>query len=186
MLISVEFKDGVADLKVVSAEDSEFKEFPHFMQSLLSTKLGSDDITKIFELLKAAFTEDVLGKDNAEDNGCIGDTIKNFFEKFSNEKIYDSISNFADKVKKPENISTNNKKVPMSHTLEKLYKEYDAAKAEYSEYRTLHNILLDIAGEPDISDTDIEILNEKIKLCKMKRDAVGRAYKELLAFIKSI
>lgn len=186
MIISVEFKDGVAELKVVSAEDSELKEFPHFIQALLSTKLGSDDITKIFELLKAAFTEDVLGKDNAEDNGCIDDTIKNFFEKFNNEKIYDSISNFANKVKKPENISTKNKKVPMSHTLEKLYKEYDAAKAEYSEYRTLHNILLDIAGEPDISDTDIEILNEKIKMCKMKRDAVGRAYKALIAFIESI
>ena len=186
MIISVEFKNGVVEVEVVSGmKDSELKELPHFAQALLSTKWYSDDITKIFELVKA-FTEDVLGKDDAEDNGCIDDNNKNFLKDFNNKKLYDSNVNFADKVKKPKNISTNNKKVPMSHTLEKLYKEYDAAKAEYSEYRTLHNILLDIAGEPDISDTDIEILNEKIKMCKMKRDAVGRAYKALIAFIESI
>ena len=145
----------------------------------------SDDITRIFELLRA-FTKDVNGKDDAEDNGCIADNNKSFLKNFNNKKLYKSISNFADNVTKPENISTNNKKVPMSHTLEKLYKEYDAAKAEYSEYRTLHSILLDIAGEPDISDADIETLNEKIKICKMKKDAVGRAYKALITFIESI
>ena len=125
MIISVEFKDGVAELKVVSAEYSELKEFPHFIQALLSKKLGSDDITKIFELLKDAFIEDVLGKDDTEDNGCIDDNNKNFLKDFNNETLYDSNVNFADKIKKPENISTNNKKVPMSYTLEKLYKEYD-------------------------------------------------------------
>lgn len=182
MIISVEFKNGVAEVKVVSAEDAELKELPHFAQALLSTKWCSDDITRIFELLRA-FTKDVIGKDDAEDNGCIANNNKSFLK---NEKFYKSISNFADNVTKPENISTNNKKVPMSHTLEKLYKEYDAAKAEYSEYRTLHSILLDIAGEPDISDADIETLNEKIKICKMKKDAVGRAYKALITFIESI
>ena len=185
MIISVEFKNGLAEVNVVSAEDSELKELPHFAQALLSTKLDSDGITKIFELLKS-FTEDVLGKDDAEDNGYITDNNKNFLKEFNNEKFYDSNVNFADKVNKPKNISTSNKKAPVSVTLEKLYKEYDAAKAEYSEYRTLHNILLDIAGEPDISDTDIEILNAKIKMCKMKRDAVGSAYKALFAFIESI
>ena len=186
MIYGLEFKDGMAEVKVVSAEDSELKELPRFAQDLISTKFSSDGITKLFKWFEDAFNEAILGKYNAEDNGCVDDNNKNFLKDFNNETFYDSNVNFADKVKKPENISTNNKKVPMSHTLEKLYKEYDAAKAEYSEYRTLHNILLDIAGEPDISDTDIEILNEKIKLCKMKRDAVGRAYKELLAFIKSI
>lgn len=185
MIISVEFKNGLAEVNVVSAEDSELKEFPHFAQALLSTKLDSDGITKIFELLKS-FTEDVLGKDDAEDNGCITDNNKNFLKEFNNEKLYDSNVNFADKVNKPKNISTSNKKAPVSVTLEKLYKEYDAAKAEYSEYRTLHGILLDIAGEPNISDADIEILNAKIKMCKMKRDAVDRAYKALFAFIESI
>lgn len=186
MIIGVEFKNGVAEVKIVSAEDSELKELPRFARDLISTKLSSDGITKMFKLLEAAFTEDVLGKYNAEDNGCVDDNNKNFLKDFNNETLYDSNVNFADKIKKPENISTNNKKVPMSYTLEKLYKEYDAAKAEYSEYRTLHNILLDIAGEPDISDADIETLNEKIKICKMKKDAVGRAYKALITFIESI
>lgn len=186
MIIGVEFKDGMAELKVVSAEDSELKELPRFAQDLISTKLSSDGITKMFKLLEAAFTEDVLGKYSADDNGCIDDNNKNFLKDFNNEKFYDSNVNFADKVKKPKNINTSNKNVPMSHTLEKLYKEYDAAKAEYSEYRTLHNILLDIAGDPDISDTDIETLNAKIKMCKMKRDTVGRAYKALIAFIETI
>lgn len=140
MIYGLEFKDGMAEVKVVSAEDSELKELPRFAQDLISTKFSSDGITKLFKCFEDVFNEGILGK----------------------------------------------YKVPMSHTLEKLYKEYDAAKAEYSEYRTLHNILLDIAEEPDISDTDIEILNEKIKICKMKRDAVGRAYKALIAFIESI
>lgn len=176
MIISVEFKNGIAEIKVISAlKDSELKELPHFVQALLSTKFIS--------------IEDVLGelgKDDTEDTGYITDNNKNSLKGFNNEKLYGSNVNFADKVKKPENISTSNKKVPMSVTLEKLYKEYAAAKAEYSEYRTLHNILLDIAGEPDISDADIETLNAKIKMCKMKRDAVGRAYKALIAFIESI
>lgn len=186
MIIGLEFKNGVAEVKIVSAEDSELKELPRFAQDLISTKFSSDGITKMFKLLEAAFAEDVLGKDDAEDNCCIDDNNKNFLKDFDNEKLYDSNVNFADKVKKPANISTSNKKVPMSVTLKKLFERYDTAKAEYSEYKTLHGILLDIAGEPDISDADIEILNEKIKLCKMKRDAAGRAYKELLAFIKSI
>lgn len=186
MIISVEFKDGVAELKVVSAEYSELKEFPHFIQALLSTKLGSDDITKIFELLKAAFTEDVLGKDNAEDNGCVDDNNKNFLKDFNNETLYDSNVNFADKIKKPENISTNNKKVPMSYTLEKLYKEYDAAKAEYSEYRTLHNILLDIAEDPDISDTDMALIDAKIKICEEKISDLKAVYEKLMKVISEV
>lgn len=186
MIISVEFKNGVAEVEVVSGmKDSELKELPHFAQALLSTKVISDDITKRFELFKA-FTEDVLGKDDTKDTGYITDNNKNSLNDFNNEKAYDSNVNFANKAEKSKNISTNNKKVSMAHTLEKLYKEYDAAKAEYSEYRTLHNILLDIAGEPDISDADIETLNAKIKMCKMKRDAVGRAYKALFAFIENI
>ena len=191
MIISVEFKNGVAEVKVVSAEDTELKELPHFAQALLST-CGIDIIRPAINEKLKMFIQTILNtpadivetiEDDAEDNGCIANNNKSFLK---NEKFYKSISNFADNVTKPENISTNNKKVPMSHTLEKLYKEYDAAKAEYSEYRTLHSILLDIAGEPDISDADIETLNEKIKICKMKKDAVGRAYKALITFIESI
>lgn len=186
MIISVEFKNGVAEVKVISPmKDSELKELPHFAQAILSTKWYSDDITKIFELVKA-FTKDVLGKDDAEDNGCIDDNNEDFLKDFNNKKPYDSNVNFDDKVKKPKNINISNKNVPTSNTLEKLYKEYEATNAEYSDYRTLHGILLDIAGESNISDTDIEILNEKIKMYKMKRDAAGRAYKELIAFIESI
>ena len=54
------------------------------------------------------------------DDGCINDNNKNFLKDFNNEKLYDSNVNFADKVNKPKNISTSNKKAPMRHTLEKL------------------------------------------------------------------
>lgn len=186
MIISVEFKNGVAEVKVISPmKDSELKELPHFAQAILSTKWYSDDITKIFELVKA-FTKDVLGKDDAEDNGCIDDNNEDFLKDFNNKKLYDSNVNFADKVKKPKNISTNNKKVPMSHTLEKLYKEYDAAKAEYSEYRTLHNILLDIAEDPDISDNDMALIDAKIKICEEKISGLKAVYEKLMKVISEV
>ena len=185
MIISVEFKNGLAEVNVVSAEDSELKEFPHFAQALLSTKLDSDGITKIFELVKA-FTKDVLGKDDAEDNGCIDDNNEDFLKDFNNEKLYDSNVNFADKVNKPKNISTSNKKAPVSVTLEKLYKEYDAAKAEYSEYRTLHNILLDIAEDPDISDNDMALIDAKIKICEEKISGLKAVYEKLMKVISEV
>lgn len=197
MIIGVEFKDGMAELKVVSAEDSELKELPRFAQDLISTKLSSDGITKMFKLLEAAFTEDVLGKYNADDNGCIDDNNKNFLKDFNNEKFYDSNVNFADKVKKPKNINTSNKNVPMSHTLEKIYKEhtdtiislyeeYKNAKRLYKKYLQMLSILKDIRADEYISDNDRALIDAKIKVYEGKASGLNAAYEKLMKAISEV
>lgn len=195
MIISAEFKNGVAEVKIVSAEDSEFKELQRFAQDLLSTKLSSDDIPKLFELIKA-FTEDVLGKDDTEDNGYITDNHKNVLEDSNNEKAYDSISNFADKVKKAENINTSNKKVPMNR-LEKLYKEYidtiislyeeyKNAKRRYKKYLQMLSILKDIRADEYIGDNDRALIDAKIKVYEGKISGLKAAYEKLMKAISEV
>ena len=185
----MEFKNSVTN-------SSELKELPHFTQALLSTKWYTD-IAKIFELLKDAFIEDVLGKDDTEDNGCIDDNNKNFLKDFNNEKFYDSNVNFADKVKKPENISTSNKKVPMSHTLEKLYKEYTDtiislyeeyknAKRLYKKYLQMLSILKDIRADEYISDNDRALIDAKIKVYEGKASGLNAAYEKLMKAISEV
>lgn len=185
----MEFKNSVTN-------SSELKELPHFTQALLSTKWYTD-IAKIFELLKDAFIEDVLGKDDTEDNGCIDDNNKNFLKDFNNEKFYDSNVNFADKVKKPENISTSNKNVPMSHTLEKLYKEYtDTIISLYEEYKNakrlykkhlqMLSILKDIRADEYISDNDRALIDAKIKVYEGKASGLNAAYEKLMKAISEV
>ena len=174
----MEFKNGVTN-------SSELKELPHFTQALLSTKWYTD-ITKIFELLKDAFIEDVLGKDDTEDNGCIDDNNKNFLKDFNNEKFYDSNVNFADKVKKPKNINTSNKNVPMSHTLEKLYKEYKNAKRLYKKHLQMLSILKDIRADEYISDNDRALIDAKIKVYEGKASGLNAAYEKLMKAISEV
>lgn len=169
MIISVEFKNGIAEVEVVSGmKDSELKELPHFAQALLSTKVISDDITKRFELLKA-FTEDVLGKDDTEDIGYITDNNKN-----------------ALKVEKSKNISTNNKKVPMAHTLEKLYKEYENEKLRYNKCSQMLSILKDIRADEYISDNDRALIDAKIKVYEGKISGLKAAYEKLMKAISEV
>lgn len=175
MIISVEFKNGVAEVKVISPmKDSELKELPHFAQAILSTKWYSDDITKIFELVKA-FTKDVLGKDDAEDNGCIDDNNAYYKNDIDTKNIIDTDTQTV--LENKHNIVD---------TIISLYKECENAKRRYKKYSQMLSILKDIRADEYISCDDRVLIDVKIKVCEEKTDCLRTAYEKLMKAISEV
>lgn len=160
MVVKVNFENGITVINIVSMDTSERDAL---IQAALSAKQllpSSNKMNAVLNLCMSATDED----------------ISNYKPEYPN----------LDNKKKVIQKYDDNDKLSISETLTKLFKDYDKAKAAYSEYRVLHNILLDILGDSDISDTDIDEINKKIQVCKSKKADVDHAYKVLMDFVRNI
>ena len=198
MVVKVNFENGIAVINIVSMDTSERDAL---IQAALSAKQllpSSNKMNAVLNLCMSA-TDDAYTLEyphnflnnfsNYKPEYPNLDTEKNVIQKYDdNDKLYNKRNtNDTEKLKKNATTGISNKQqLSISETLTKLFKDYDKAKAAYSEYRVLHNILLDILSDSDISDTDIDEINKKIQVCKSKKADVDHAYNSLMDFVRNI
>lgn len=186
MVVKVNFENGIVVISIGSMDTSERDALT---QTVLSSKQllpSSNKMNAVLNLCRSATDADISNYKPEYPNL---DNKKNVIQKYDdNDKLYNKINtNDAEKLKKNATTDISNKQqLSMSETLTKLFKDYDKAKAAYSEYRVLHNILLDILSDSDISDADIDEINKKIQVCKSKKADVDHAYKVLMDFVRNI
>lgn len=197
MVVKVNFENGIAVINIVSMDTSERDAL---IQAALSAKQllpSSNKMNAVLNLCMSATDAYTLEDPHNFLNNFSDykpeypnlDNKKKVIQKYDdNDKLYNKINtNDAEKLKKNATTGISNKQqLSISETLTKLFKDYDKAKAAYSEYSVLHNILLDILSDSDISDTDIDEINKKIQVCKSKKADVDHAYKVLMDFVRNI
>lgn len=191
MVVKVNFENGIAVISIVSMDTSERDAL---IQTVLSAKQFLPSSNKMnavdADILKNPYSftnnfsnykPEYSNLDNKNKKNVI-QKKKNIINKYDdNDKLYNK-RNTSDAT-----TDINNKQqLSMSETLTKLFKDYDKAKATYSEYKVLHNILLGILSDSNISDADIDEINKKIQVCKSKKADVDHAYKVLMDFVRNI
>lgn len=197
MVVKVNFENGIAVISIVSMDTSERDALTQAVLSAKQLLPSSNKMNAVLNLCMSATDADILEDSHNFLNNFSNhkpeypnlDTKKNVIQKYDdNDKLYNKRNtNDAEKLKKNATADISNKQqLSMSETLTKLFKDYDKAKATYSEYRTLHSILLDILGDSNISDADIDEINKKIQVCKSKKGDVDHAYKALMDFVRNI
>lgn len=197
MVVKVNFENGIAVINIVSMDTSEHDALTQAVLSAKQLLPSSNKMNAVLKLCRSATDADILKDPYSFMNNFSNykpeysnlDNKKKVIQKYDdNDKLYNKINtNDAEKLKKNATTDISNKQqLSMSETLTKLFKDYDKAKAAYSEYRVLHNILLDILSDSDISDADIDEINKRIQVCKSKKADVDHAYKVLMDFVRNI
>lgn len=171
MVVKVNFENGIAIISIVSMDTSERDALTQAVLSAKHLLPRPNKMNAVLNLCRSATDADIL-----EDQYSFTNNFSNYKPEYPN----------LDNKKNATTDISNKQQLSMSETLTKLLKDYDKAKAAYSEYRVLHNILIDILIDSDISDADIDEINKKIQVCKSKKDLVDRAYKALMDFVRSI
>ena len=196
MVVKVNFENGIAVISIVSMDTSERDALTQAALSAKQLLPSSNKMNAVLNLCRSA-DADILEDPYSFTNNFANykpeypnlDNKKNVIQKHDdNDQLYNKRNtNDAEKLKKNATADISNKQqLSMSETLTKLFKGYDKANATYSEYRVLHNILLDILSDSNISDADIDEINKKIQVCKSKKADVDHAYKVLMDFVRNI
>lgn len=186
MIVKVNFENGIAVISIVSMDTSERDALTQAVLSAKQLLPSSNKMNAVLNLCRSATDVDIL-----EDKYSFTNNFSNYKPEYPNldnkKNVIKKNINDAEKLKKNATTNISNKQqLSMSETLTKLFKDYDKAKATYSEYRVLHNILLDILSDSNISDADIDEINKKIQVCKLKKADVDHAYKVLMDFVRNI
>lgn len=196
MVVKVNFENGIAVISIVSMDTSERDALTQAALSAKQLLPSSNKMNAVLNLCRSV-DADILEDSYSFTNNFANykpeypnlDNKKNVIQKHDdNDQLYNKRNtNDAEKLKKNATADISNKQqLSMSETLTKLFKGYDKANATYSEYRVLHNILLDILSDSNISDADIDEINKKIQVCKSKKADVDHAYKVLMDFVRNI
>lgn len=186
MVVKVNFENGIAVISIVSMDTSERDALTQLVLSAKQNLSGSNKMDAVLNLCRSVMDAGISNCKQEYPN--LDNKINDIHKYDDNETLYNKRNaNDAKKLKKNATTDISNKQqLSMSETLTKLFKDYDKAKAAYSEYRVLHNILLDILSDSDISDADIDEINKKIQVCKSKKADVDHAYKVLMDFVRNI